>query len=228
MFPVTLTGPRVALREFRANDASAVFSYASDPVVSAYVPWHTHADIETTREFLSGVLASARAEERTRYELAVTTSGETGHSGAADEEARLIGAARISVQDARHRRGSIGYVLAPDWWSKGIGTEVALLLLAFGFEQLNLHRIEATAHPDNIGSRRVLEKVGMRYEGRIRDHLVFGDGWRDSLSYAILESDPRPARGPGHGRGHRVVDDAADPGGPASHRTGALDSTPAD
>lgn len=177
------------LREFRADDATAVFAYACDPVVSAYVPWDTHADIEVTRGFLSGVLASARAEERTRYELAVTTSGEAGEDG---EEARLIGAGRISVQDARHRRGSIGYVLAPDYWSKGIGTEVARLLLAFGFEQLNLHRIEATAHPDNIGSQRVLEKVGMTYEGRIRDHLLFGNGWRDSLSYAILEGDPRP------------------------------------
>ncbi|MBE1612559.1 GNAT family N-acetyltransferase [Actinopolymorpha pittospori] len=190
---MTLAGPRVMLREFRADDASAVFAYASDPVVSAYVPWDTHADIEVTRGFLSGVLASADAEERTRYELAVTTSGGAGRAGEDGEEARLIGAGRISVQDARHRRGSIGYVLAPDYWSKGIGTEVAHLLLAFGFERLNLHRIEATAHPDNIGSQRVFEKVGMKYEGRIRDHLLFGNGWRDSLSYAILEGDPRPA-----------------------------------
>ena len=228
MFPVTLAGPRVTLREFRADDASAVFSYACDPVVSAYVPWDTHPDIETTRGFLSGVLASAHAEGRTRYELAVTTSGETGRAGEDGKVARLIGAGRISVQDAKHRRGSIGYVLAPDCWSKGIGTEVAHLLLMFGFEQLNLHRIEATAHPDNIGSRRVLEKVGMRYEGRIRDHLRFGNGWRDSLSYAILEGDPRPAKGVRHGRGDRVVDDATGPGGPAPNRAGALDRTPAD
>lgn len=188
---MTLAGPRITLREFRADDASAVFSYASVPVVSAYLPWDAHADLDVTREFLAGVLAGARAEERSRYELAITMTTVAG------EEDRLIGAARVSVQDLRHRRGDIGYVLAPDCWSKGIGTEAAHLLVTFGFEQLNLHRIEATAHPDNIGSQRVLEKVGMKYEGRIRDHLQFGDGWRDSFSYAILEGDPRPAAAAG-------------------------------
>ncbi|MEQ4210352.1 GNAT family protein [Actinopolymorpha sp. B9G3] len=186
MFPVTLVGPRIELREWRLDDASAVFSYVSNPEVSAYVPWDTHSDIEETKERLSALVASAKADGRSAYGLAAVTSAPVGEGG------RLVGEGRISVQDARHRRGDIGYVVNPDWWSKGLGTEIAGLLLDFGFGCLGLHRIEATAHPDNIASQRVLEKAGMSYEGRIRDHMLVDGTWRDSLSYAILETDPRP------------------------------------
>jgi RimJ/RimL family protein N-acetyltransferase len=128
MFPVTLAGPRITLREFRADDASAVFSYASVPVVSAYLPWDAHADLDVTREFLAGVLAGARAEERSRYELAITMTTVAG------EEDRLIGAARVSVQDLRHRRGtSVTYSLRtagrrasaprpPTSWSRSVSS----------------------------------------------------------------------------------------------------------
>ncbi|WP_020579633.1 GNAT family N-acetyltransferase [Actinopolymorpha alba] len=187
MFPVTLVGPRVVLREFQTDDAPAIFSYASNPIVSTYVPWETHADLGVTRDYLAGLLASARDDERSMYNLAVVTADvdSVGDGG------RLIGAGRISVENVRHQRGDVGYVLHPEWWGKGVGTEVAALLIDFGFIHLGLHRIEATAHPDNLGSRRVLEKVGMTYEGHIRDHMLVSGTWRDSLSFAILDTDPR-------------------------------------
>ncbi|HEY6739266.1 MAG TPA: GNAT family protein [Actinopolymorphaceae bacterium] len=109
-----------------------------------------------------------------------------------DGAERLVGGGRISIRSTAHRRGDIGYVVHPDRWSRGIATEIATLLLDFGFETLGLHRIEATAEPHNVGSQKVLAKVGMTYEGRVRDHMLVGDTWRDSLSYAVLETDPRP------------------------------------
>ncbi len=84
-------------------------------------------------------------------------------------------------------------MLHPDHWGQGLGSEVAWLLLAFGSAHLGLHRIWATCHPDNTGSRRGLEKVGMLYEGRLRGHLLVGGQFRDSLSFAVLATDPRPA-----------------------------------
>ena len=186
VFPVTLVGSRVVLREWRPDDAQAIFSYASEPIVSAYVPWDTHSNVEETSAYLSVLLASATSDGRSMYDLAAVTIGSPG------EGDRPVGGGRISVRSARHRCGDLGYVVHPDWWSKGLGTEICGLLLDFGFSSLGLHRIEATAHPDNIASQRVLEKAGFRYEGRIRDHLLVNDAvWRDSLSYAILETDPR-------------------------------------
>lgn len=72
---------------------------------------------------------------------------------------------------------------------KGIATEVASLLIDFGFKKLKLHRIFATCDPRNIGSFKVLEKVGMTMEGRIRQDVLIRDGLRDSLLYSVLEDE---------------------------------------
>ncbi|MDY0409775.1 GNAT family N-acetyltransferase [Paracerasibacillus soli] len=77
----------------------------------------------------------------------------------------------------------------PKYWKMGFATEVANLLISYGFKQLKLHRIFATCDPRNIGSLRVLEKVGMMKEGRIREHILIKDGWRDSLLYSVLEQE---------------------------------------
>ncbi len=63
------------------------------------------------------------------------------------------------------------------------------LMLKFGFEDLHLHRIYATCDPRNSGSSKVLTKIGMTYEGRLRDALLIKDGWRDSLVFSVLEQE---------------------------------------
>jgi [ribosomal protein S5]-alanine N-acetyltransferase len=184
VFPVTLDGPRVSLREWHPDDAAAIFAYVSNPTVSAYVPWRAHADIEETKAGLAALLELATTEERSTYDLAAVL--------AIDHGTALVGGGRICVRSTRHRCGELSYVVHPDWWSRGLGTEIACLLIGFAFTSLGLHRVEATTHPDNVASQRVLEKAGMTYEGRMRDHLLVDGTWRDSLGYAILQTDPRP------------------------------------
>jgi [ribosomal protein S5]-alanine N-acetyltransferase len=60
---------------------------------------------------------------------------------------------------------------------KGIATDVAKLLIDFGFKELNLHRIYATCDSRNIGSSKVLEKIGMIKEGRIHEDMLVKDDW---------------------------------------------------
>ncbi|WP_398940048.1 GNAT family N-acetyltransferase [Streptomyces sp. IB201691-2A2] len=69
----------------------------------------------------------------------------------------------------------------------GIGRQ----LLSRGFGQLGLHRIFATCDPRNLGSARVLAKLGMTYEGHLRHTAWIRDGWRDSLTFSILEEEWR-------------------------------------
>ncbi|WP_269433171.1 GNAT family N-acetyltransferase [Paenibacillus sp. FJAT-27812] len=73
--------------------------------------------------------------------------------------------------------------------SKGFATEAAKALLEFGFRELGLHRIFATCRPDNLGSAKVLQKIGMSYEGHIREHKRHNEKWLDSHQYSILESE---------------------------------------
>jgi RimJ/RimL family protein N-acetyltransferase len=64
-------------------------------------------------------------------------------------------------------------------------------MVAFGFDELRLHRIYATCNAENLASARVMEKLGMKYEGKLRENALERGRWRDTLLYAILETDPR-------------------------------------
>ena len=90
--------------------------------------------------------------------------------------------------------GEIGYCLRPDFWGRGCAAEAAGALLALGFEQLQLHRIQASCDPENAGSRRVLEKLGLQLEGRLRQNLQLRGQWRDSLQWSLLEHEWRARR----------------------------------
>jgi RimJ/RimL family protein N-acetyltransferase len=170
-----LTGPRLLLRDFRAADVAAVHSFAADPVVTRLTDFGPNTP-EESAEFVRTAVAQARRPGRTAFSLAAELAA-TG---------QVIGSVGIAVVSAAHRRGDLGYVFHPSCWSRGYATEAATLLLGFGREVLGLHRIEATCHPDNRASARVLEKIGMRYEGRLRDHLLVRGAWRDSLLYAAV------------------------------------------
>ncbi|GAA2687950.1 hypothetical protein GCM10010412_076250 [Nonomuraea recticatena] len=79
----------------------------------------------------------------------------------------------------------------PRFWGQGVGTEIGRELLSRGFEELDLHRIYATCDPRNLGSARVLSKLGMTWEGRHRHTTLIRDGWRDSELFSILEEEWR-------------------------------------
>ena len=94
--------------------------------------------------------------------------------------------------DWAHHRAVLGYWFGVPFWNRGYATEAVRAMIGYGFDEIGLHRIEASYFAYNPASGRVMEKAGMRYEGRYRD-----DAWRDgvphdTIQYAILESDPRP------------------------------------
>ncbi|MBQ8415822.1 MAG: GNAT family N-acetyltransferase, partial [Clostridia bacterium] len=66
----------------------------------------------------------------------------------------------------------VGYVLNPEYWGKGIAPEALLAVMEFGFETLGLNRIEARFIEENERSRRVMEKVGMTFEGVMREGML--------------------------------------------------------
>jgi RimJ/RimL family protein N-acetyltransferase len=101
----------------------------------------------------------------------------------------VIGACTLMIQRQQVWQGELGYFLHPGFWGHGYATEVAQHLLQFGFITLRLQRIVATCDPRNIASVRVLEKVGMHYEGRLHKHMLLRDGWRDSLVYSIHDHE---------------------------------------
>jgi [ribosomal protein S5]-alanine N-acetyltransferase len=175
MAPATLTTPRLRLRAFTPADFDWLHPISSDPTVTRYTDWGPNEPPDT-RAFLDEASRSRHGPDA--FSWAVTLADGTG-----------IGSAGVEVTSREHRRASFGYVLAPRHWGRGYATEVATALVAFARTSLEVHRVEATCDPDNEASGRVLEKAGLRLEGRLRGHLLVRGSWRDSLLYAALPGD---------------------------------------
>lgn len=172
-----VAGERVTLREYELSDAAAVLEWAADPRVTRYMTWGP-GDLSSTESHVRQAMATAAEQPRHVFEVAVVEN----------DSGLVVGSARLSVKDWLNRRADVGYVLRHDRWGRGYITEATALLVRFGFDY-GMHRIEAMCHPDNHGSVRVMEKVGMRYEGRLRDVHRVSREWCDALLYAKLADD---------------------------------------
>lgn len=87
-------------------------------------------------------------------------------------------------------RAEIGYDMSNEAYRKqGLTKEAAKRIVQYGFEDMNLHRIEAFASPKNIGSIKILEGLGMKYEGLLREHYKKDGRYEDSACYAILKNE---------------------------------------
>ncbi|MCZ7570404.1 MAG: GNAT family N-acetyltransferase [Ardenticatenaceae bacterium] len=171
---------RLLLREFVESDWPAVLEYQSDPRYLRYYPW-TERTPEDVRAFIRMFIDWQREEPRRKYQFAVLLPAEN----------RLIGNCGLRKKTADAWEAEIGYEFAPAWWGQGFATEAAGGLLAFGFEELRLHRIWAYCVAENVASARVLEKIGMRREGRLHENEWMKGRWWDTLLYGILEHEWR-------------------------------------
>jgi ribosomal-protein-alanine N-acetyltransferase len=100
---------------------------------------------------------------------------------------QLIGFARLGLNGVQAAK--LGYAIRRDQWGHGYATDATRTIVDFGFEQLGLHRISAAIGPDNETSIAMAKRLGMQYEGRIRDHVFTNGRWRDSLLYSLLAHD---------------------------------------
>ena len=104
---------------------------------------------------------------------------------------KFIGLIGLHLGKEHYRNAEVWFQFDYRFWNKGYATESLRKIIDFGFEDLNLHRIEAGCAVDNIGSFSVLEKVGMLREAHTRQLLPLKSGWSDNYGYAILSSDER-------------------------------------
>lgn len=164
------------LRELVESDWIDVHKYASQEIVSQYQAWGPNST-EQSIAYVDQAIKDAKEQPRLRFVFAVIHNN------------RLVGASELNIRDVTNKVGELSYIIHPAYWGKGFATEVATLLVDFGFTKLQLHRIYATCDPRNTGSIQVLKKTGMTLEGRIREHMLIKDGWRDSFLYSILEHE---------------------------------------
>lgn len=171
----TLETERLILRKMVLNDAEAVFAYASNSEVSRYTLWETHRSIEDSRAFLE--FATQKYENGGEPDWGIVYRG----------NGCLVGACGLVNWEAEHARAEVGFVLSRDYWGRGLMSEAVRAILRFGFERMNLNRIEARCIAENAASARVMEKAGMVYEGTLRQREYIKGAYRDIKLYAILK-----------------------------------------
>lgn len=170
----TVTTERLRLRKLRIEDIDAVFAYAADPEVSRYTLWPAHYSSAESKAYIKAVLDHYAVGDVAVWALERSADGV------------CIGTGGFVSWRPTHRRAEIGYALARAYWGCGYGTEVARAFIAFGFDRLQCHRIEALCMPGNIASWRVMEKAGMRLEGTLRGYAQIDGRPQDMRVYAIL------------------------------------------
>ena len=183
---------RLELRPATRAEATAAFaSYTADPAVSRYMTWRPHRSIAETEQFLR------RCEDVWEKRLAFPWSLRLKADGSF--------AGMLEAREKGHAV-DIGYVLAPRLWRRGLMSEAVAGLIDWAMASPDVFRVWAVCDVDNVASARLLESVGMQFEGMLRRWLIHpnvSDSPRDCLCFAIVkkraarvESTPRGLGGP--------------------------------
>ena len=142
---------RLLLRPYVIEDWAHVHTYAAIPEFSRFEAWGPNS-VEDTKRFVGECIASMSEQPILGYQLAVVHR----------EADRLIGGCTLKRKKVDIQQAFLGYAIHPDFQCRGYATEVGAALVEFGFNSLQLVRIYAECNTQNIASRRVMEKLGMR------------------------------------------------------------------
>ena len=171
-----LTTSRLILRPFEGDDWRELHAYLSDPEVVRFEPYDTFTEDQSRAEVRS------RAKDDAFVAVCLADTG------------RVIG--NLYLRKRRAGNYELGIVFNRAYWHQAYATEAATAALTYLFDQGEAHRIYAECNPDNRACERLLKRLHMRREGRLRLNESFrcdpasGEPlWQDTLVYAILRDE---------------------------------------
>ena len=175
--PPQLQTRRLLLRKMLKTDYRDMYEYASQERVTQYLLWRPHDSEAYTYKYLQYIQSRYRAGDF--YDWAIVVRGQN----------KMIGTCGFTSFNTEANSAEVGYVLNPAYWGFGLAPEAVSAVLRFGFVDLRLNRIEARYMEGNSRSRRVMEKVGMRYEGTNRESMHVKGQYVSIGVCAILRSE---------------------------------------
>lgn len=173
----TLETERLVLRALRVSDCFDMYEYSKRREMTKYLTWSPHPDVEYTKEYLQSV--KEHYKTGLFYDWALVLK----------ENDKMIGTCGFTRFNLPNNYAEIGYVVNSDFRGHGIAAEAARRVLEFGFDMLALNRIEARYMIGNNASRRVMEKIGMTFEGVARAAVCKNGVYHDVGTCSVLESE---------------------------------------
>lgn len=177
-FPIINIDDDLVLRQISHNDINEYFEYMSDSQVITYVPEECiPRTIERAREEIDYNLDLYRYKRSIYWAIARKSDN------------KLLGSCGFNYWNRDHSRTEISYDLARKYWGTGIMTKAARAVLGFAFTRMELHRVEATVTPTNIGSLKVLKKLGFKKEGILREQKLLHGKFHDAVMLSVLQKE---------------------------------------
>lgn len=157
---------QISLKKLTRENLEDFYAWASDPEVTQFMTWEAYTNKNDALDFLINIA------EPHPYFKAIYYNG------------KVVGSITLTPKNINNvAQAELGYVLAKGYWGRGIATAAVIKVIESGFRDLKIDRIEASVDPDNISSRRVLEKAGMTCEGLLKNHIMFKGQIRDRYIY---------------------------------------------
>jgi ribosomal-protein-alanine N-acetyltransferase len=174
LFP-RLETANLVLRAAKLTDAADLYRVFADPEVTRYLDMEPIAAIEQARRVILHRSDRFRSGQAVRWGIAL----KPGH--------HLIGSCGFSLRPGF--RAEIGYELAAAYWRRGIMSEALAAVINYGWRSTNINRFEAFVMQGNTASAKLLEKLGFREEGILRDYGFWKGQFHDLRSFSLLRGD---------------------------------------
>ncbi len=170
-------GDKVKLRGFEKEDVDVAHEAMNNPEMTQYLRMFRPFSKGEEEEWIEGTWERMQDGEAYCFAVVEKSSGD------------LVGSASLTDVDDVNRSAELGIWIKEEYWGKGYGTEAEKLLLKYGFEELNLHSIRGRAYESNKRSKRVMEKVGMKEVGKLRDGIYRHGEYHDIIYLDILKEE---------------------------------------
>jgi ribosomal-protein-alanine N-acetyltransferase len=178
MEPILITG-NIILRPITERDIAPLFTLFSNEAVMRFMDIERFSNVTEAAQMITFFREKFTSGEGMRWAITLEDRNE------------LIGTCGFHDISSTHHKLELGYDLLPSYWGRGIMTHSIHRLLQYGFDELQINRIEAIVDPVNTSSYRLLEKLGFVQEGLLRQAYYQKGAFVDAYVYSILQRDYR-------------------------------------
>lgn len=175
-FP-TIATARLSLRELAPADAAVLHECWSDKAVTEYMVLDAFTNVETSARMIGLLAGLAGTEAGIRWAIALKDCG------------KVIGTCGFHNVKAEHSRAEMGYEMGKEYWGRGLMAEALQAILRHGYEVMNLNRVEAFVNVGNSRSVRVLERLGFKLDGTLREYEYARGRFVDQHCFSLLRGD---------------------------------------
>ncbi len=175
---ITLETERLLLRSFEYTDDDAMLKYwIADEKIQSMYSEPVYTDKEAVKGLLTKYITSYEKEDYYRWAIILKETGE------------CIGQIAYFLVDSKNHFAEIEYCIGSAFQCKGYATEATKAIIRFGFEKMNLHKVQISTKEINTASKRVIEKCGFAYEGTLRDYFYMDGKYIDRLYFSIVHDE---------------------------------------